>query len=157
MMIARQEFEALYKREEDADVKERLLLILRVEGDDLIPAHAARELHRSRPWASYWLGRFSEQGVDGLRDRVKSGRPPKLPVEVALKIRGTLSQSRQGWTTKQVREIIATEGGGVTYHRKYIYRLLYRWGLKLKVPRKRHINTASEKEKQAFKKERRRF
>ena len=156
-MIARNELEELYKREEDADVKERLLLILRVEGDGLIQARAARELRRSRPWASYWLGRFSEKGVAGLRDRARSGRPSKLPVEVALKIKGTLSQSRQGWTTKQVIEIIATEGGGVTYHRKYIYRLLHRWGLKLKVPRKRHVNTASEEEKEDFKKGRRRF
>lgn len=41
---------------------------------------------------------------------------------------------------------------GVEYHEKYIYELLHRWGLKEKVPRKVHINTASDEEKEAFKK-----
>ena len=132
--------------------KERLLLILRVEGNGLVPARAAKELHRSRPWASYWLERFSIEGLDGLRDRRRGGRPPKLSLEIITKIRSKLSESKQGWTTKQVREMIAMEGGGVIYHYKHIYRLLHKWGLKLKVPRKRHINTASKEAKEDFKK-----
>jgi len=43
-------------------------------------------------------------------------------------------------------------GGGVTYHYTHIYRLLHRWGFKLKVPRPRRVNTASKGEKTAFKK-----
>ena len=152
MTTVRSELEELYRKEEDAKAKERLLLILRVEGDGLVPAHAAKELHRSRPWASYWLERFSKEGLDGLRDRPRSGRPPKLPLQVIARIRSKLSESKQGWTTKQVREMIAMEGGGVIYHYKHIYRLLHKWGLKLKVPRKRHVNTASKEEKENFKK-----
>jgi hypothetical protein len=50
--------EHLYKTEADPDVKERLLLVLKVEGDDeMIPARIAKELHRSRTWASDWLAR----------------------------------------------------------------------------------------------------
>jgi hypothetical protein len=41
----------LYKRESNPKIKERLLLVLKVEGDGMLPAHAADELHRSRPWA----------------------------------------------------------------------------------------------------------
>jgi hypothetical protein len=33
----------------------------------MVPAHAADELHRSRPWALYWLGRFSKEGIEGLK------------------------------------------------------------------------------------------
>jgi putative transposase len=40
----------LYK-ETNLKVKERLLLVIKIEIDDLIPAYAADELHRSRPWA----------------------------------------------------------------------------------------------------------
>ena len=69
-----------------------------------------------------------------------------------MRIRGKLSESKQGWTTRQVQELIARMGGGVTYHYTHVYRLLHRWGFKLKVPRRRHINTASEEEKTAFKK-----
>ena len=58
MAFARSELERLYKKRElDSDVKERLLLVIKVEGDDIIPAHAAKELHRSRTWASDWLAR----------------------------------------------------------------------------------------------------
>lgn len=151
-MITKSELKELYRREEDAKVKERLLLILRVQVDGAIPAYAARELHRSRPWASYWLRRFSKEGLDGLRDKPRSGRPSKLPAEVVMRIRRTLSESREGWTTRQVQELIAKMGGGVTYHYTHIYRLLHSWGFKLKVPRRRHIKTASKMEKVAFKK-----
>ena len=32
-----------------------MLLVIKVEHDNAIPAYAADELHRSRPWALYWL------------------------------------------------------------------------------------------------------
>jgi transposase len=66
----RSELEHLYKTEADPDVKERLLLlVLKVEGDEMIPARIAKELHRSRTWASDWLARYKKEGVDGLKDR----------------------------------------------------------------------------------------
>jgi DNA ligase-1 len=67
MTASRSELEVLYKEEESPDVKERLLLILRVEGDGIIPGRVAKELHRSRPWTSFWLERYQEEGADGLR------------------------------------------------------------------------------------------
>ena len=67
-------------------------------------------------------------------------------------IRKELSDSKQGWwSTKQVEEMIIKKGG-VKYHYTHVYRLLHKWGFKLKVPRTRHINTASKEEKEAFKK-----
>jgi putative transposase len=155
MAFARSELEKLYKkREVNSDVKERLLLVLKVECDDIVPARAAKELHRSRTWASDWLARYREEGIEGLRDRPKSGRPPELSSEVVLRIRKKLKESRQGWTTKQVNEMIVKEGG-IQYHFHHIYRLLHKWGFKQKMPRKVHVNTASEEEKQEFKKEHR--
>jgi len=53
--------------------------------------------------------------------------------------------------------IIKESKGGVRYHYIYIYRLLHKWGFKLKVPRKIHINTASKEQKETFKKERRKY
>jgi putative transposase len=80
----------LYKRESDSNVKERLLLVLKVEVDGKIPAHVAEELHRSRTWASDWLARYDKIGVNGLKNKPKSGRPPKLSREIVLKIRRKL-------------------------------------------------------------------
>ena len=125
--------EHLYKTEADPDVKERLLLVLKVEGDEMIPARIAKELHRSRTWASDWLlARYKKEGVEGLKDRHKSGRPSKLPLEIAVKIKKKLKESKQqGWTTKQVNEMIVKDGR-VRYHHIYIYTLLHKWGFSRK-------------------------
>jgi hypothetical protein len=48
-------------------VKERMLLILSVESDSMVPAHIVQELHISKPWASYWLNRYVKEGIQGLR------------------------------------------------------------------------------------------
>ena len=72
---SRTRFEQLYKRDSDADVKERMLLVLNVVYDKHIPeAQVARDLHRSRTWASDWLKRYREEGIEGLKNRTKSGR-----------------------------------------------------------------------------------
>jgi putative transposase len=146
----------LYKRESNHKVKERLLLILRVEGDKQLPAHVVKDLHRSKPWASYWLDRYNTAGIEGLRNKPKSGRPTELPKDVILKIRKKLSENKQGWSTKQVNNILVKEGG-VQYHYTHVCRLLHKWGFKQKVPGKIHFNTASKQEKEQFKKEYRKY
>jgi putative transposase len=148
------ELAEIYREESDPKVKERLLLILRVEVDGMVPAHIVQELHRSKPWASYWLNRYVKEGVEGLRDKPKSGRPSQLPKEIVLNIRKKLLESKQGWSTKQVNDIILKEGG-VKYHYTHVCRLLHKWGFKQKVPQKIHVNTATKQEKIQFKKERR--
>ena len=155
-MISKGKLETMYRKESHAGLKERLLLVLKVEGDKMIPARVAKELYRSRTWTSAWLARYHKEGIDGLENRSKSGRPSKLPREVAVRIRKKLKQRKQGWTTQQVHEMIVKEGN-VHYHQIYIYSLLHRWGFKQKVPRKVHVNTASDEEKEEFKKEQRWF
>src|SRR5579863_992210 len=108
--LTKSKLESVYRNEVDVKVKERLLLVLKVKNDGMIPARAAKELHRSRTWASDWLKRYQEEGVVGLKDRLKSGRPTEIPKEVAARIRNELLESRQGWTTKQVRDLIFREG-----------------------------------------------
>lgn len=148
--------EALYRKESHAGLKERLLLVLKIEGDGIIPSRVAKELHRSRTWTSEWLARYHKEGIDGLSNKPKSGRPSKLPEGIAIRIRKKLKERKQGWTTQQVHEMIVKEGN-VHYHQIYIYSLLHRWGFKQKVPRKVHVNTASDEEKEEFKKEQRWF
>jgi transposase len=50
--------------------------------------------------------------------------------------------------------MIVEEESGIQYHYyTHIYnRLLHKWGFKQKIPRKVHVNTASEEEKEQFKK-----
>jgi putative transposase len=141
----------LYKKENDSKVKERLLLIIKVREDKQIPFRVVKDMHRSNPWASDWLKRYDKEGLKGLRNRTKSGRPSEISEETSYQIKQELKESNQGWTTKQVEELIIKKSG-IKYHYTHIYRILRKWGFKQKVPRKVHVNTASVEEKEAFKK-----
>jgi putative transposase len=154
--ILKERFEKIYRSEYDTNVKERMLLVLNVVYYKQIPAQVARDLQRSKTWASDWLKRYREEGIDGLKNRSKSGRPPDIPQETIYKIKNELSSSKQGWTTKQVENLIVKKSG-IRYHYTHICRLLHKWGFKQKVPRKVHVNTASKEEKEDFKKEQERY
>ena len=146
----------LYKKENDPKVKERLLLIIKVREDKQIPFRVVKEMHRSNPWASDWLKRYDKEGIKGLRNRTKSGRPSEISEEISYQIKKELKENNKGWTTKQVEELIVQKSG-IKYHYTHIYRILRKWGFKQKVPRKIHVNTASVDEKEAFKKRQNRY
>jgi len=153
----RESFEKIYRYEQDAKTKERMLLVLMVVYQGKISADVARDLHRSKAWASDWLKRYDKEGMEGLKDRTKSGRPSKLSEETSYQIKKELKQSNHGWTTKQVEELIIKKSG-IKYHSIHIYRILRKWGFKQKkVPRKIHVNTASQQEKEDFKKRQNRY
>ena len=99
----------LYKKENDPKVKERLFLVIRVREDGHVPFRVVKEMNRSNPWASDWLKRYDEEGMEGLKDRPKSGRSPELSEEISYQIKKELKESNQGWTTKQVEELIVRE------------------------------------------------
>jgi putative transposase len=92
VLLTKTKLESVYRNESDIKVKERLLLVLKVKNDGMVPACAARELYRSRTWASDWLRRYHEEGMDGLEDRHKSGRPSEISNEISLRIRRNLKE-----------------------------------------------------------------
>src|SRR5215203_6104147 len=98
-----------------------MLLVIKVKYDNIIPAYASDELHRSRPWGLYWLDRFYEEGIEGLKNRPKSGRHSDIPEEKVHEIKKELASSKQGWTTKQVEDIIVKKSGGIRYHYTHIF------------------------------------
>ncbi|MER5175936.1 MAG: winged helix-turn-helix domain-containing protein [Candidatus Nitrosocosmicus sp.] len=147
----RESFEKIYKHEQDVKTKERMLLVLNVVYQGKVPAQVARDLHRCKSWACEWLKRYDKEGINGLKTRQKSDRPPELSEEISYQIKKEIFNSNQGWTTKQVEELIVKKSG-IKYHYTPIYRILRKWGFKQKVPRKVHVNTASKEEKNHFKK-----
>ena len=52
-------------------------LVIKVREDGQIPFRVVKEMHRSNPWASDWLKRYDKEGIEGLKDRTKSGRPSR--------------------------------------------------------------------------------
>jgi putative transposase len=84
----------------------------RIREDGQIPFRVVKEMHRSNPWASNWLKRYDKEGIEGLKDITKaSGRPTKMSEEVSFSIKKEVSNSKQGWTTKQVEELIIKKCG----------------------------------------------
>ena len=82
-----------------------MLLVLNVAYQSMVAAHVARDLHRCKAWASNWLKRYDEEGIEGLRDRPKSGRHSQISEQTEYKIKTILKESNSGWTTKQVEEL----------------------------------------------------
>lgn len=135
--------------------KERMLLVLNVVYQGKISAHIVTDLHKNRAWACVWLKRYEKECLEWLKNKPRTGRPSELSEEDICNLKTTLKESNQGWTTKQVEELIV-EKKRIKYHYTYIYIYIYiilrKWGFKQKLPRKVHINTASREEKEIFKK-----
>ena len=47
-----------------------------------------------------------EEGIEGLKDRTKGGRPPDISSETVYEIKNELASRKEGWTTKQVEDLI---------------------------------------------------
>ena len=151
-MISAGVLNTLYRNERDADIRERILLITRVRMDKKEASSVAeKEFHRSRWWAYKWLKRFDNAGLEGLKNRHRSGRPPEVSEETSAMILKELSENQSGWMAKEVMNLIY-ERTGVKYHEVHIYRLLHRWGFSPKVPRMKFVNAASKQEKNKFRK-----
>lgn len=149
--VTRGALERACSEERDAEVRLRMLLILKVKFDGEGQNQAARELHAQSSWAVVWVRRFEEEGLEGLRTRERSGRPPRVEQRVMTKIESEVVTNESGWTVKEVREFVRKEAG-VTYSERHILRLLHRWGARAVVPEKRLAHKAHLEERLAFKK-----
>src|SRR5580765_6954870 len=106
LTLTKTSFERIYRSEHDAKTRERMLLVLNVAYQGMVAAHVARDLHRCKAWASNWLKRYDEEGIEGLKDRPRSGRHSQMSEQAEYKIKAILKESNSGWTTKQVEDLI---------------------------------------------------
>ena len=105
-----------YKKEKDRSVADRMLLIIFIQRDEMSVTGAARRLNKARSWGVKWHRRYQEGGMDGLRDRPRPGRPPKVHKGVMKKVR-RLIRKITCWEADGVRDFIKTMTGvGVQSH-----------------------------------------
>jgi putative transposase len=95
-----------FRNEGDVRVAERLFLIIRILSNKQYVEPVALELYRSRAWAYKWYKRYNDEGLEGLRDKPRSGRPPFMDEDEIMKIRTELSTSKTGWDTKEVMDLV---------------------------------------------------
>lgn len=138
-----------YKRERDANVRERILVVsLLKQGKSSYEIGELLECPHSK--VLYWKYRYENEGMEGLKTRKRPGRPSMVRRARLDEIREAV-EDRDWWTAKTVRELICKDGGYL-YSERQVQRLLHKWGLSRIRPRKRHVKAATDEEVAAFKK-----
>ena len=79
--------QATSRRIDRQGIKERCTIVLSAMRCKTI-CELSRLTSKSRQFIRRWLSRYIEHGVDGLRDRPRSGRPPSLSTDSIEEIRG---------------------------------------------------------------------
>jgi transposase len=109
------------------------------------PAEVARIVDAPRQTVYRWLSVLQEQGIDGLRDMSKGGRPSRMSPEQLDSLREMLlagpianGYATDLWTIKRVRLLIEKRFG-IQYSDVHVWRLLGTLGFSSQKPEKRAI------------------
>ena len=142
-MASATEFRALARVERDPRKRVRLLAIANV-CDGMTVEQAARAGGMGRATLYDWLGRYRAGGVDGLRDRPRSGRPRLLTSEqeaaFTARIEAGADHTRDGVVACRgvdMRRLLKEEFK-VKAGLSSVYRLAHRLGLAWVEPRPQH-------------------
>lgn len=151
-----EELRRLARGESDGRVCRRLLAIA-MALDGVSREEAARQAGMDRQTLRDWIVRYNAEGLDGLRDRARTGRPPLLAValeaELAALIAAGPDVERDGVVEYRVRHIreLALRHFGADYSRTGMQDRLYRMKLSFLTPRPIHPKTDTSAQ-EAFKK-----
>ncbi len=63
-----------------------MLVVIRGSLDKQHIESVAQELHRPRAWVYKWYKRYNDEGLEGLRDRSRSGKPSSVSKEVKMRL-----------------------------------------------------------------------
>jgi transposase len=102
----------------------------------------AAVLNAPRSKISQWLARYQAEGIDGLLEGCRSGRPPQLSAEQHRRLRDILDSGPLAyglasgvWTSPMVAWVIEEEFGA-TYHPGHVRKLLHSLDFSLQRPRR---------------------
>ena len=102
----------------------------------------ARVLSVHRANVSLWLRHWQDEGLDGLLEGHRAGRPAGLAVAQLERLRGLVRAGsldygfKSGvWTAPMIGEVIRQEFG-VRYHPGHVRKLLYALGFSVQRPKK---------------------
>lgn len=153
--ISGRDLEFFYKKEKNPHVKERLLMIIHIK-EGWVSREVARIVKKSHVAVAYWVNRFNEEGIEGLKDKPRSGRPTKIAKNEFKLLWNDIRRQpkefdykQQFWSTKLLR-IHIREKYGKSYSDRHVQRIFHKLGFSLIKPRPRHIK-ASKKEEIEFK------
>ena len=120
----------------------RGLLAIQLNLDGHSSPEIARVLSVHRANVSLWLRHWQDEGLDGLLEGHRAGRPPRLAAPEqerlsAIVRAGSLDYSFKSgvWTAPMIGEVIRQEFG-VRYHPGHVRKLLYGLGFSVQRPKK---------------------
>jgi transposase len=109
------------------------------------PAEVAARVGAPRQTVYRWLGVLQEEGIDGLREMSKGGRPCLMSGEQIEALREALLAGPMAagygtdlWTIKRVRLLIEKRFG-IKYSDVHVWRILGAMGFQSQKPEKRAI------------------
>lgn len=133
-------------------VAKRIHAVL-LNSDERTSGEISRVLNSSRSKVSEWLKIYEEQGVEGLKDGYRPGRPSRLTdlekiILCDIIDSGPIAFGYDSgiWTSKRIRDAISDEFG-VSYHEGHVRKLLYEFGFSVQSPKR--VLALADKEKQA--------
>ena len=92
-----------YAVETNSNVKDRMMLIIKIKRDGADIREAVRSLGKSDPWGYKWCTRYRQVGFNNLDDRSHTDRPPKVDRVVMRKIRKN-ARKKLIWTGKEMQD-----------------------------------------------------
>jgi transposase len=99
-------------------------------------------LQAPRSKVSEWLQRYQSEGVEGLLEGYRAGRPSELTEKQQQELGDILDSGPVAygldsgiWTSPMIAWVIEEEFG-VQYHPGHVRKLLHRWGFSVQRPRR---------------------
>jgi len=146
----------LWARQERRPKVARRMQLVVLAQQGFISAEIARLMGESPRTVERWVARYNAEGVDGVADRARPGKPPILPrdQEAAFCQRLDAGPTESdavsvfhGWNIQQILE----QEFGALYSLEGVYALLHRLGYSWLCPRPEH-EEADHEAQEAFKK-----
>lgn len=148
------DFKSLIAKETNGRMRVRLMALSHIK-EGANNAQTARNLHISRRIVNDWVKRFYEQGLDGLKEKPRSGRPCNLNeqqlAQLSEYIRNNSVKESGGRLKAQTIVTYIAQEFKVNYTISNVYRLLHQLGFSWITSRSRHPKQ-SKKIQEDFKK-----
>lgn len=124
-----------------------------LNNDGYTSGEISKKLKVSLSRVSQWLKTYEEQGVEGLYEGKRSGRPCDLTDLQKILLCDIIDSGSVAyglstgiWTSPIIRDVIKSEFG-VNYHEGHVRKLLYEFGFSVQRPK--HLLIKADKEKKA--------
>lgn len=141
----REQLQQLHRQTKDASVRSRCEMIL-LSNEGLTPPQIAERVRFSRRTVTRFIQRYEAEGIKGLPDKPKPGRPRRVTDEYLQKLEAAVEQNPRdlgqpfsSWTTEHLASYLS-EQTGITIGARQVenYLKANRWRLRRPVRTVKH-------------------